>query len=398
MLRDKMLAIISELNDEIVERYELIMCIAIALLASLNLFILGETGQAKSYAINKFRERIKGAIQFERLLTKQSDETDLFGHIDIPSLIAGSPKINTTGMIPEAHIVFLDEIFKCNEGVLNALLTAFHERKYTNQGEIVNIPVISFMSATNPDEIPNFNNPEEKILRPLYDRLHLKIVTHDIQSREERLRMLKLKRSKANEEMTATITLDELRAMQAETASVIISEKIDELMDKILCELRRRGIHVSDRKFLNYYPIAQAQAWLNGRDFVTDADLIVLKYYFWTEVAEIATIEKVLEQFCVNPVQEQLKEITQMAGESYDEFKANVCTKPTKALMKLRGELLRLYATLTQTEASAFNTDGKAAVAKAIDNLEKISKTAHQKCSLTYAPLPELLALQGGHA
>ena len=52
--------------------------------------------------------------------------------------------MQTADKIPEADIVLLDEIFKCNDGVLNSLLTALNERKYTNEGRTYPIPVISF--------------------------------------------------------------------------------------------------------------------------------------------------------------------------------------------------------------------------------------------------------------
>ena len=90
MLRDKMLAVISELNGEIAERAELIHAIAMALLSGSNLFILGDPGQAKSFAVNEFRKRITGAKQFERLLSKQTDEEALFGRLDLASLIPGA--------------------------------------------------------------------------------------------------------------------------------------------------------------------------------------------------------------------------------------------------------------------------------------------------------------------
>ena len=73
MLRDKMLAVMTDLRRDVVEREELIEAIAIALLTRKNLFILGDPGQAKSFVINGFRSRITGARQFERLLTKQAD-------------------------------------------------------------------------------------------------------------------------------------------------------------------------------------------------------------------------------------------------------------------------------------------------------------------------------------
>lgn len=80
-LRDKMLAVIADTNDSVAEREELVEMIAISLLTRKNLFVLGEPGQAKSYAINLFRRHITGARQFERLLSKQSDEEQLFGRV-----------------------------------------------------------------------------------------------------------------------------------------------------------------------------------------------------------------------------------------------------------------------------------------------------------------------------
>ena len=89
-LRDKMLAVIADVNASVAEREELVEMIAIALLTRKNLFVLGDPGQAKSYAINLFRQHITGARQFERLLSKQSDEEQLFGRVDLASLLPGS--------------------------------------------------------------------------------------------------------------------------------------------------------------------------------------------------------------------------------------------------------------------------------------------------------------------
>ena len=90
MLRDKMLAVMDEVNSEAAERQELVRMIALALLSGSNLFILGAPGQAKSFAVNEFRKRITGARQFERLLSKQTDEEALFGRLDLASLIPGA--------------------------------------------------------------------------------------------------------------------------------------------------------------------------------------------------------------------------------------------------------------------------------------------------------------------
>ena len=63
-LRQKMLAVMDDVNSGLAEREELVECIAIALLTRKNLFILGDAGQGKSFAINQFRARITGARQF----------------------------------------------------------------------------------------------------------------------------------------------------------------------------------------------------------------------------------------------------------------------------------------------------------------------------------------------
>ena len=177
-------------------------------------------------------------------------------------LYGGEPRVNTAGKIPEADIVFLDEIFKCNDGVLNSLLTALNERKYTNEGSTYPIPTISFFAASN--EAPNFSDPQEKILEALYDRLELKVVTANIEDRDKRLAVLRDKQVGRAGQITASITLDELKQMQEEVANLPVPEAINELADDILCQLRKDDIPVSDRKYLNYYPIAQAKAWLSG--------------------------------------------------------------------------------------------------------------------------------------
>ena len=87
--RNKMLTRMEEVRAQVAERDELIEIIAIALLTRKNVFILGDTGQAKSAVINLFRAGITGTNQFERLMSKQTDEEALFGRLDLSSLIPG---------------------------------------------------------------------------------------------------------------------------------------------------------------------------------------------------------------------------------------------------------------------------------------------------------------------
>lgn len=456
-LREKMLAVIADVNSEVVEREELIDMIAIALLTRKNLFILGEPGQAKSYVINAFRSRITGARQFERLLSKQTDEEQLFGRVDLSSLLPGSvpqsvleedetytqqrlnlrmlmdgmgsrkdtpevwerlrtdtgklesyrsalaalyrsePAVNTTGKIPEADIVFCDEIFKCNDGVLNSLLTAFNERKYTNEGRTYPIPTISFFAASN--EIPNFNDPQEKILEALYDRLELKVITDNIQEKANRMAVLKSKQAGTFGQTSATITMDELLAMQKAVAAVLVPDAANELADDILCELRKNGVSVSDRKYLNYYPIAQAKAWLSGHASVESTDLLALKNYLWKLPGDLANVEAVLNRLCINPMQSKVNDIRGMAMEAQEDFNAakdeqNIPNAGSKALIKLRGELVRLYGMQQDLAGAAQSDSEKTLTGGLLSDLEQISRQAHEAVGFTYAPLEQLAALQ----
>lgn len=447
MLRNKMLAVIADVNTQVAEREELTELIAIALLTRKNLFILGAPGQAKSYAINAFRSRITGARQFERLLSKQTDEEQLFGRIDLASLLPGSvsqtvldsdpqyrqmyeslknrlanrqgagdlpeqmerhrkalaelhggePQVNTAGKIPEADIVFLDEVFKCNDGVLNSLLTALNERKYTNEGHTYPIPTTSFFTASN--EIPNFNDPQEKILEALYDRLELKAVTENISGRDKRLAVLRDKQAGRAGQIAAAITLDELRDMQREVSDIPVPDAVNELADDILCQLRKDGVVVSDRKYLNFYPIAQAKAWLEGHPQVESTDLLALRNYLWQKPEERAAVASALERMCVNPMQDKVNGIRGMALDVQNDFETTVSAQSdpktvSKALIKLRGELVRLFGMQQSLAASAQSDSERALTDELLNDMEQISRKAHEAIGFTYMPLEQQAALQ----
>lgn len=456
----KMNQIIDEVKENVAERDELIECIAICLIARKNLFILGDTGQAKSYAINEFRKRITGAKQFERLMSKQTDEEQLFGRLDLSSLIpgnmpidelekdkryaeqadkveklykqyqndglsstlneavteaknllnikhilcalkSGNPKINTDGKIPDSHIVFLDEIFKANDGILNSLLTAVNEKVYTNEGQTVDIPVISFFSASN--EIPNFNDSTQAILKPLYDRFELKVLTEYVKEKDNRMKVLKNKQDKNIAPSSSAITLDELIKMQSEAEKVKVPEEINELMDNVLCELRKNNIHVSDRKYFGFTPIVRAKAYLSGNTEVKPQDLLILKNYFWNEPSQIPTVGNILTNICENPIGAKTTELVEMARESFSELldfangkdrtDADTELKIIKLYSKSVKELIRIYAELSELKNEDLREADYKAVEKASKELDELNSLADDIAKTTHIPLAEKMRL-----
>lgn len=447
MLYGKMNAVIAEVSGTLAERGELVHTIALALLTRKNLFVLGDPGQAKSQAIDTFRSHIVGAKQFDILMSKGIDQEQLFGRLDLASIIPGNvsnsrlkndpkyeamrvqlkqlmdtattdqeymelatlqsnmlryrnaialynqgnPEILTEGKIPDSHICFLDELFKANDGVLNSLLKALNERKYTNEGVTMTIPVVSFFSASN--EIPNFNNPEEKCLRALYDRFDFKVCTANVEDKDNRMRILVAKRSVKVDTMTATITLQELEQMQAEVKAVKVPASIDVLADNILCELRRKEITVSDRTFFNYAPVVQAQAWLAGRNTVTPADLKALVNYLWNKPEERSVISEVIDTLLTNPLGDKLDALLAKAYALRDTFGS--AGDKTKALLDFRGGLVKIYEETEKLRAGLSENDPAiTAINSTVATIEGVSKDVHSKTAFTYISMGELAAMK----
>ena len=73
----------------------------------------------------------------------------------------------TTGMLPEAEFIFLDELFNANSAILNNLLTVLNERIYRRGAEVHRLPLLSLFAASN-------HLPEDDSLRALFDRFLLR--------------------------------------------------------------------------------------------------------------------------------------------------------------------------------------------------------------------------------
>lgn len=449
MLRTKMNAVISEVSDSLAERDELIHTIALALLTRKNLFVLGDPGQAKSQAIDRFRSHITDAKQFDVLMSKGIDQEQLFGRLDLASIIPGhisnsrlnndekyremrdklkalmeseetdsyyinlgemcgimsryqaslalynqgNPEILTEGKIPDSHICFLDELFKANDGVLNSLLKALNERKYTNEGVTTDIPVISFFSASN--EIPNFNNPEEKCLRALYDRFDFKVCTRNVENRSNRMKILKAKENGTDCYIGTTFTLDELWYMQDEVKAVTVPDSIYEITDNILCELRRKEISVSDRTYFNFAPVAKAEAWLNGRNTVEPTDLMALVNYLWNKPDEYATVRETISKLITNPLGDKLDALLAKAHELRKTFEAE--TDKNKALLSFRNNIVAVYDGAEALKADISENDpALSSIEGMLDSIETINREVHNQTRFTYLPLAELKAMKTG--
>src|SRR3972149_786281 len=201
--QEKLKKIREELKQMFLERVELIDGALAALLSAHHLLIIGPPGPAKSMPADELCRRIEGANYFQWLLTRFSTPEEIFGAVSLKALEQDDYRRVTSHKLPEAHIAFLDEIFKANSSILNAILTLINERLFHNGKEIARVPLLTLFGASN-------ELPEEEELTALYDRFLLRFVVGYI---AEEFRFLRMLQSRPAPERT-TLTLAELTELQ----------------------------------------------------------------------------------------------------------------------------------------------------------------------------------------
>jgi MoxR-like ATPase len=236
------------------------------------------------------------ARYFEYLLTRFTEPNELFGPVDIREFREGRYTRRTENTLPEAEIVFLDEIFKSNSAILNSLLHIINERKFTNGPEIRDVPLISMYAASN--EVPNDEN-----LSAMFDRFLLRVISENLDSYHFHELMT---RGIANEvrQMTGRdalmkplLTAKELRDLHTCFDRLMVFP--EDFMAKykgLIFQIRSEGITVSDRRAVKLLKLFSASAVFDGRSQVTDGDFFVLRH-IWNNLDQAELLEEI-----VNPV------------------------------------------------------------------------------------------------
>jgi len=160
---EKLKAVLDYIKSVFVDKDEIINLFGICLLAKENAFLLGPPGTAKSALVRTLSSCIKEGKNFEYLLTRFTEPNEIFGPFDIRKLKDGELTTNTDGMLPEASLIFLDEIFNANSAILNSLLMALNERIFRRGKEVRKLPALIFVGASN-------SLPEDESLNALLDR------------------------------------------------------------------------------------------------------------------------------------------------------------------------------------------------------------------------------------
>lgn len=298
------------LNAVLVERHEEIHTATLALITGKHHFTLGEPGIGKSMLVDKIIEQINGlddTNMFAHLLTKFTTPEEVFGPPSLEGMRNDIYRRVTTGKLPEAKIAWLDEIFKANSAILNALLKAINERIFENDG-IMEIPLLTLFSASN--ELPSGSE-----LEAFADRLHFWHKVEPIKDTSNFVSMLQA----SNIDLEPAISLDDIEEAKAQIQDIDVGEDVFEVMVTIRKELAEEGIKVSDRRFKQALDVIKGEAWLNEEGVAHAIHCRPLIHMLWRDPQQIHLVRQTVLA-SVDPLEQEIIELREEVEHVYEDF------------------------------------------------------------------------------
>lgn len=247
----------------LVEREALLETVLLAAVAREHVLVIGPPGTAKSEAVRRISRALSGRY-FEYLLGRFTEPAELFGPIDLRRLREGELVADTRGMLPEAEIAFLDEVFLGSTAILNTLLAVLNERRFRRGQTDMICPLRVCVGASN-------TLPDDPALSAFADRFLLRVFVEALPDpRLEELLEGGWESSVRPAEPLATlqdvdVLADSLAGMDLASVRPAIAEAIR--------RLRGAGIELSDRRAVKLQRVIAAAAALAGRTRPTEADL-----------------------------------------------------------------------------------------------------------------------------
>lgn len=279
--RDSLIEIQKRVNASIIGQERVVERLVIALLANGNVLLEGLPGLAKTRAIRSLSQALES--EFRRI----QFTPDL-----LPSDVTGGEIYRTEGTGAGAfefrkgpifgNLVLADEINRAPAKVQSALLEAMEERQVTVSGTTYKLPDLFMVLATqNPiEQEGTYPLPEAQMDRFL---MHVRIV---YPSDADEVKVLRLVRGEegGSGEPPARIAQAEVFAARKEIRAVTMVEAVENYIVALIAATRRPSdfgdklkgwiaIGASPRGTLALDRTSRAYAWLQGRDYVTPADV-----------------------------------------------------------------------------------------------------------------------------
>jgi len=277
-----------------VEKDEIARLMSVCTAAREPLLLVGEPGTAKSDLVVQFCEFLgvrrdadegsdaSGAPSyFEFLLTPFTEPSEVFGPVKIDEYTQQQIySRNSSGMLQEATVAFLDEVFKANSAILNSLLTILNERKFYDGGRPVTVPLVVLFGATN-------ETPSTDELAALFDRFTLRVECLNVREEEQMRALLRLGSQREGlrsrwtlgetasvETSSAMPSLDDFAQIFRAAVELIEDEEFhrhhalfsDSFLTKVRAIRQDRLTGLNDRKVIKLLKLMVANALLEARE------------------------------------------------------------------------------------------------------------------------------------
>ncbi|MEO5766927.1 MAG: AAA family ATPase [Polyangia bacterium] len=280
------------LDDRFLDKSQLVRLLLVTLLAGEHMLVVGPPGTAKS-ALVRHLARLVDARYFEYLLTRFSEPNELFGPVDIKAFREGTFVRRTAAMLPDSEIVFLDEIFKSNSAILNALLSILNERRFFTGSQSLKVPLCSLFAATN--EVPN-----DDALEAIFDRFLVRAMSENLDSFhfqglvERGIRGEIAEWTGADETTRPLVTLADIRKLQVRMGQFMVFPQDWMARYKgFIFQIRSEGISLSDRRVVKLLKLFTASALIDGRPTVNAGDFFILRHV-WNSPDQIPILDDIV--------------------------------------------------------------------------------------------------------
>ena len=275
------LALLAALEQGLLERQAAVRLLLLAALAGEHVLLIGPPGTAKSELARRLHRAIGSAGYFERLLTRFSTPEELFGPLSLKSLEDDRYERLTTGYLPTAGIAFLDEVFKANSAILNALLTLLNEREFDNGSGRVRTPLVSVVGASN-------ELPADESLQAFFDRFLLRVPVAPV-SDASFAQLLDLDDAPAD--AVPPLGEGERAAVKRAAPSASLGAEALAACRQLRAWLAERRLPVSDRRWRQWVALMRVAAASEGRVEVDALDLWLAPYVAGATPQDMAALE-----------------------------------------------------------------------------------------------------------
>jgi len=262
-------ALLAQLENGLLEREAAARLALLAGLAGEHVLLIGPPGTAKSELARRLHRCFTGGPYFERLLTRFSTPEELFGPLSLKALEDDRYERLTSGFLPAAGIAFLDEVFKANSAILNALLTLLNEREFDNGSGRVRTPLVCVVAASN-------ELPADDALLAFFDRFLLRVAVAPVADASFTA-LLTLAPSKCTQ-LSDPMSRAELGAIAGAAAAVRVDDEALAACKVLRQWLAVRGQPLSDRRWRLWIRLMRLAAATEGRDHIDALDLWLAPY------------------------------------------------------------------------------------------------------------------------